>query len=135
MNYCTFNLVIHRFPSRFSPRSTSQTKPCFPPARGRAQTLQKFLRIHVSMNRTRSIASSPLHGLAGISGPWVTRISSALCEYHLVDILALLAGEYPHPCCGKNPHTGVQTSRTFFISSSFIYIKCGRSFMTIWGTG
>lgn len=59
--------------------------------------VQKFMGIQVSMNGTRSIVSSLPHGLAGVNGPWATRVFSALCGYHLMDVLALLGDEYPRP--------------------------------------
>ncbi len=55
------------------------------------------------MEGTRSIVSSLPHGLAGINGPWATRLFSALSGYHLADVLGLLGGEYPHPTVVKEP--------------------------------
>ncbi len=74
--------------------------------------------IQVSMEGTRSIVSSLPHGLAGINGPWATRLFSALSGYHLADVLGLLGDEYPHPTVVKRAQIlECKIPASFFVSS------------------
>lgn len=81
------------------------------------------------MNGTRAVVSSLPLDLAGVNGPWATRVFSAVSGYHLMDVLALLGDEYPSPpVVQRAPIVECKLPVSFEFDLVYLHINCSGKF-------